>query len=49
MKKLVMPSFQCRLCYRLFGNPQVTNGALGFVAGFAGAALANNALGNPCG
>jgi len=31
------------------GNPTIDNGALGFVAGFAGSALLNNALGNPCG
>jgi len=31
------------------GNPTIDNGALGFVAGFAGSALVNNALGNPCG
>eukprot|EP00091_Calanus_sinicus_P025650 TRINITY_DN98_c0_g1_i9.p1 TRINITY_DN98_c0_g1~~TRINITY_DN98_c0_g1_i9.p1 ORF type:complete len:126 (-),score=35.22 TRINITY_DN98_c0_g1_i9:150-527(-) len=31
------------------GNPTVDNGALGFVAGFAGSALLNNALGSPCG
>merc|ERR1711928_68756 len=31
------------------GDPTVDNGALGFVAGFAGSALLNNALGSPCG
>jgi len=31
------------------GNPTIDNGALGFVAGFAGSALLNNALGNNCG
>jgi len=31
------------------GNPTVDNGALGFVAGFFGSALLNNALGSPCG
>merc|ERR1712243_267193 len=34
---------------RIFGGQTLTNGALGFAAGFAGAALANSALGNPCG
>merc|ERR1711976_1054546 len=34
---------------RIFGGQTLQNGALGFAAGFAGAALANNALGNPCG
>ena len=34
---------------RFFGGQTVQNGALGFLAGFAGASLANNALGNPCG
>merc|ERR1712066_425298 len=34
---------------RIFGNPTLQNGALGFLAGFAGAALVNNAQGNPCG
>merc|ERR1712133_230275 len=33
---------------RIFGGQTLTNGALGFAAGFAGAALANSALGNPC-
>ena len=31
------------------GNPTIDNGALGFVAGFAGSALVNNAFGNNCG
>merc|ERR1739845_153368 len=34
---------------RIFGGQTLTNGALGFAAGFAGAALVNNAQGNPCG
>merc|ERR1712055_932463 len=34
---------------RIFGGQTLANGALGFAAGFAGAALVNNALGNPCG
>merc|ERR1712168_1507911 len=34
---------------RIFGSQTLQNGALGFVAGFAGAALVNNAQGNPCG
>merc|ERR1712098_596897 len=34
---------------RIFGGQIIQNGALGFAAGFAGAALANAALGNPCG
>merc|ERR1712133_11438 len=34
---------------RIFGGQTLQNGALGFAAGFAGAALANSALGNPCG
>merc|ERR1712098_976739 len=34
---------------RIFGGQTLTNGALGFAAGFAGAALVNSALGNPCG
>merc|ERR1712098_908942 len=34
---------------RIFGGQTLQNGALGFAAGFAGAALANAALGNPCG
>merc|ERR1712029_83845 len=34
---------------RIFGGQTLTNGALGFAAGFAGAALTNSALGNPCG
>merc|ERR1712176_1315162 len=34
---------------RIFGGQTIQNGALGFAAGFAGAALANAALGNPCG
>merc|ERR1712083_1023879 len=34
---------------RIFGGRTLQNGALGFAAGFAGASLANNALGNPCG
>merc|ERR1711974_179514 len=34
---------------RIFGNPTLQNGLLGFAAGFAGAALLNNAQGNPCG
>merc|ERR1712024_197558 len=34
---------------RIFGGQTIQNGALGFTAGFAGAALANAALGNPCG
>merc|ERR1712226_589130 len=34
---------------RIFGGQTLTNGALGFTAGFAGAALVNSALGNPCG
>merc|ERR1712029_1016914 len=33
---------------RIFGGT-LANGALGFAAGFAGAALVNSALGNPCG
>merc|ERR1712154_291199 len=34
---------------RIFGGQTLQNGALGFLAGFAGAALVNNAQGNPCG
>merc|ERR1711863_122357 len=34
---------------RIFGGQTFQNGALGFAAGFAGAALAHNALGSPCG
>merc|ERR1712007_425592 len=34
---------------RIFGGQTLPNGALGFAAGFAGAALVNSALGNPCG
>merc|ERR1711882_3550 len=34
---------------RIFGGQTLQNAGLGFAAGFAGAALANNALGNPCG
>merc|ERR1712179_31961 len=34
---------------RIFGGQTLANGALGFAAGFAGAALVNSALGNPCG
>ena len=34
---------------RIFGGQTLQNGALGFGAGFAGAALFNNALGSPCG
>merc|ERR1711974_464969 len=34
---------------RIFGGQTLQNGALGFLAGFAGAALVNNARGNPCG
>merc|ERR1712115_151587 len=34
---------------RIFGGQTLQNGALGFAAGFTGAALPNNALGNPCG
>merc|ERR1711915_372519 len=34
---------------RIFGGQTLQNGALGFLAGFAGAALINNAQGNPCG
>merc|ERR1712060_27260 len=34
---------------RIFGGQTLANGALGFAAGFARAALVNNALGNPCG
>merc|ERR1712014_5772 len=34
---------------RIFGGQTLQNGALGFAAGFAGAALVNGALGNPCG
>merc|ERR1712215_308795 len=34
---------------RIFGGQTIANGALGFAAGFAGAALVNSALGNPCG
>ena len=42
--------FQTNTNNRFFtGNPTIDNGALGFVAGFAGSALVNNALGNPCG
>merc|ERR1739840_94940 len=33
---------------RIFGGQTLANGALGFAAGFAGAALVNSALGNPC-
>merc|ERR1712050_240877 len=32
---------------RIFGGQTLQNGALGFAAGFAGAALVNSALGNP--
>merc|ERR1711942_474863 len=34
---------------RIFGGQTLANGALGFAAGFASAALVNSALGNPCG
>merc|ERR1712241_89139 len=34
---------------RIFGGQTLQNGALGFLAGFAGAALVSNAQGNPCG
>ena|ERR1719397_1642342 len=35
---------------RILGsNPTVTNGALGFLAGFATASLAHQAAGSPCG
>merc|ERR1712241_1662265 len=34
---------------RIFGSQTLQNGALGFLAGFSGAALLNNAQGNPCG
>merc|ERR1711962_1818995 len=34
---------------RIFGGQTLQNAAFGFAAGFAGASLANNALGNPCG
>merc|ERR1711874_590907 len=34
---------------RIFGGQTLQNGLLGFAAGFAGAALVNNAQGNPCG
>merc|ERR1712241_1590666 len=34
---------------RIFGGQTLQNGALGFLAGFAGASLVNNAQGNPCG
>merc|ERR1711874_601286 len=34
---------------RIFGGQTLQNGALGFLAGFAGAALVNNAQGNPRG
>merc|ERR1712154_365603 len=34
---------------RIFGGQTLQNGALGFLAGFAGAALVNSAQGNPCG
>merc|ERR1711915_282251 len=34
---------------RILGGQTLQNAGLGFAAGFAGAALANNALGNPCG
>merc|ERR1711962_406449 len=34
---------------RIFGGQTLQNAGLGFAAGFAGASLANNALGNPCG
>merc|ERR1712062_789952 len=34
---------------RIFGGQTLQNGAHGFLAGFAGAALVNNAQGNPCG
>merc|ERR1712126_186538 len=35
---------------RIFtGNPTIDNGALGFIAGFAGSALFNNAFGGGCG
>ena len=34
---------------RIFGGQTLQNGALGFAAGFAGSALVNSALGNPCG
>ena len=50
-KFLVNPSmFQRNTNNRFFtGNPTIDNGALGFVAGFAGSALLNNALGSNCG
>merc|ERR1712128_313523 len=34
---------------RFLNGQTVQNGALGFLAGFAGSSLINNALGNPCG
>merc|ERR1711875_193910 len=34
---------------RIFGGQTLVNGALGFAAWFAWAALVNSALGNPCG
>eukprot|EP00091_Calanus_sinicus_P018519 TRINITY_DN425_c0_g1_i10.p1 TRINITY_DN425_c0_g1~~TRINITY_DN425_c0_g1_i10.p1 ORF type:complete len:144 (-),score=42.73 TRINITY_DN425_c0_g1_i10:56-487(-) len=34
---------------RFLGGQTIQNGALGFLAGFAGSSLINNALGNPCG
>merc|ERR1712025_308916 len=34
---------------RLVNKETLQNGALGFLAGFAGSSLINNALGNPCG
>merc|ERR1712025_1044334 len=34
---------------RLVNGETLQNGALGFLAGFAGSSLINNALGNPCG
>ena len=34
---------------RIFGNDAIGNGILGGILGFAGASVAQNALGNPCG
>merc|ERR1712066_593884 len=34
---------------RIFGGQTLQNGALGFLAGFAGASLIHNAQGAPCG
>merc|ERR1711872_18275 len=34
---------------RILGGETIQNGALGFLAGFAGSSLINNTLGNPCG